>query len=323
VDRRDIIVIGASAGGSEAIIQLCSSLPEDFPAAVFIVWHLGKESTGYFPKMISKKSKLPAKNADDGEPITPGSIYVAPPGKHMVLEDGIIRTVHGPKENRVRPAIDPLFRSAAFHYGSRVIGMILSGMLNDGTSGLWAIKQRGGIAIVQHPDEAPFPGMPEEAIKNVEVDHILHIKKMGLLLEKLTADKITQEKSSPPERIAFELAAASGKNNNMDDMNKIGELTNYTCPECHGSLWKIKEEKLLRFRCHTGHAYTAKYLIEHLEETLENYIWNAIRGVEENISIFESMIKLYPEGPEREQIKGKIASIEHKKELLNKFLSIA
>jgi two-component system, chemotaxis family, protein-glutamate methylesterase/glutaminase len=287
--KRDIIVIGASAGGSEAILKLCSYLTPDLQAAVFIVWHLGRESTGYLPQMISKVTNIPIRNAADGERFSNGNIYVAPPDMHLLVEDGITRTTRGPKENRVRPAIDPLFRSAAYYHGSRVIGIILSGMLNDGTSGLWSIKERGGIVIAQSPEEAQFSGMPEEAIRNVEVDHISTVREISMLLPELIQKEVKIEKSSPSDNLTIEVEYASGKINGSDKMEKIGELTPYTCPECHGSLWKVMDEKPLRYRCHTGHAYTAEHLAADLGETIDIYLWNTIRGIEEQARLFKLM----------------------------------
>ncbi len=290
MSKRDIIVIGASAGGSEAIRELCQWLPPDFPASVFIVWHLGSGSSGYFPKMISKVSKLPVKNAENGEKFKPGHIYIAPPNKHLLLEKEITRTTIGPKENRFRPAIDPLFRSAAFNYKERVIGVILSGLLNDGTSGLWNVKDCGGITIVQDPDEALFNSMPKDAVKNVEVDYIKPVKEIASLLMDLTSENVTA-KADVNIGLQYEVELALGKLKGINKMDKIGEITGYTCPECHGALWEINNGKPVRFRCHTGHAYTLEYLIDHLEETMEMYMWNLIRGTEEFEKLLQEISK--------------------------------
>jgi two-component system, chemotaxis family, protein-glutamate methylesterase/glutaminase len=287
--RRNIIVVGASAGGSEALSKLCSTLPSDFKAAVFVVWHLGKMSEGYLPKILEKNSNLPVKNAEDDEEFKNGNIYIAPPDRHLIIQETKIRTTKGPKENRFRPSVDPLFRSAAYYFTNRVIGIILSGTLNDGTAGLWAIKDNGGISIVQNPLEAQFSGMPEDAIKNVEVDFVLPVNEIGRLLPELIKEEVTEEDSKPAVPFSIEVEMAQEKKNGIDAMKKIGELTSYTCPECHGTLWKILEGKLLRFRCHTGHAYTAEYLLEHLEETLEDYMWNIKRGMSERINLLEQL----------------------------------
>jgi two-component system, chemotaxis family, protein-glutamate methylesterase/glutaminase len=318
MSKRNIIVIGASAGGSEAITELCSYLPPDIPASVFIAWHLGKESSGYLPNIISKKSSLPAKNAEDGEEFKKGNIYVAPPDKHLLLIDGSIRTARGPKENRFRPAIDPLFRSAAYTHGTNVIGIILTGMLNDGTAGLWAIKDRGGVTIVQDPNEAQFPGMPQEAIKNLEVDHIATLREISELIIKLSSEEVIFEKSPVSKELSFEIEAASGKSNEIEKMNEFGELSGYTCPECHGALWKLNNQKPLRFRCHTGHAYTAEYLLEHLEDTIDQYLWNLRRGIEENIKLLEQLENIISDGSQTKlEYKARIMRAIKKVEALN------
>jgi two-component system, chemotaxis family, protein-glutamate methylesterase/glutaminase len=189
---RDIIVIGASAGGVEVLSELCKNLPPELPAAVFIVWHMPATSTGIFPRMLERTSALPVENAVDGEPLVPGRIYTAPPDHHLLLEDGRVRLTHGPKENRFRPAVDPLFRSAAYSYGPRVIGLVLSGALDDGTSGLWMIKDRGGVAMVQDPVDALVPDMPRNALHNVEVDYVVPVSEMPALLMQLTSEPLPE-----------------------------------------------------------------------------------------------------------------------------------
>ncbi len=195
MEKKNIIVIGASAGGFEAIKQLTAALPADLDAAIFIVWHMSPDVTGILPQVINREKTMLAANAIDHEPIVSNRIYVAPPDRHLLLEKGIVRITRGPKENRFRPAVDPLFRSAAYIYGARVIGIVLSGALDDGTSGLWTIKNRGGIAIVQEPAEAEVPSMPENAIAAVEVDYRVSIAEMVPLLIRLTSEtvkKVTQ-----------------------------------------------------------------------------------------------------------------------------------
>lgn len=288
--NRDIIVIGASFGGSEAIPYICKNLPADLNAAVLIVWHLGEGSMGVLPNIILKESKLPAANARDGEALRTGKIYIAPPNRHLIIEEGIIKTPAGPKENRFRPAIDPLFRSAALYGGKRVIGVILTGLLNDGTSGLWTIKDKGGMAIVQNPDDAVCSGMPLSAIKNVEVDYVVDISEIPQLLVKLSNEEVNSAAASGSEKVLItELELVKDELKDDRDMNIIGEISQFTCPECHGSLWKMREGNILRFRCRTGHAYTAEALLLDLEDTVEDYLWNALRGVEESSSLMRNI----------------------------------
>jgi two-component system chemotaxis response regulator CheB len=175
MEKTNIVVIGASAGGFEAIRALISSLPPDLDAAIFIVWHMSPDIRGVLPQVINRHKTIMASHAIDNEPIVYNRIYVAPPDRHLVIENGFVRVTRGPKENRFRPAVDPLFRSAAYTYGPRVIGIVLSGALDDGTAGLWTIKSRGGIAIVQDPADAEVPSMPENAIKAVDVDYLVPV----------------------------------------------------------------------------------------------------------------------------------------------------
>ena len=183
--KRDIIVIGASAGGFEALKKLVADLPGDLQASIFIVWHMPPDVRGLLPDVLNRFGPIHAANAYDTEEIRPNRICVAPPDRHLLIEDGRVRTTKGPRENRFRPAVDPLFRSAAYTYRQRVIGVILSGALDDGTSGLWTVKHHGGLAVVQNPNDAQFPSMPENAIREVEVDHIAPIDAMGPLLVRL------------------------------------------------------------------------------------------------------------------------------------------
>ncbi|HKQ74713.1 MAG TPA: chemotaxis protein CheB [Blastocatellia bacterium] len=183
--NKDIIVIGASHGGIEAMKEFVSGLPEGFHASVLLVQHSSSTAPGMLPRILMKAGPLPASFPADFEPLDPGHIYVAPPDYHMILERGLVRLTRGPKENHVRPAIDPLFRSAAYAYGPRVVGVVLTGLLNDGTAGLWAVKDRGGTAIVQDPEEAIAPSMPQSALQNVEVDYCLPLGDIAPLLARL------------------------------------------------------------------------------------------------------------------------------------------
>lgn len=283
---RDIIVVGASAGGIESLTGLLNGLPADFPAAVFVVWHMPTTSVGVLPRMLERYSVLPIDNAVDGEPVVPGRVYTAPPDHHLLLENGHVRLTRGPKENRFRPAVDPLFRSAAYSYGSRVVGVVLSGALDDGTSGLWMIKDRGGIAVVQDPVDAIVPDMPRNALRNVDVDYTVRLSEMPGLLAQLVAEPLTEagEPAAKGEEPA-EMQIPKRVEGAEWDMDKLGEVTQFTCPECHGSLWRIHEGRILRFRCRTGHAYTADSLLTGLGESIEDTLWAAVRSLEESASL--------------------------------------
>lgn len=298
MEKRNIIVIGASAGGFEAIKQLTAALPADLNAAIFIVWHMSPDVTGILPQVINRQKTLMAANAIDNELIVNNRIYVAPPDRHLLLEHGTMRVTRGPKENRFRPAVDPLFRSAAYIYGSRVIGIVLSGALDDGTAGLWTIKSRGGMAIVQEPADAEVPSMPENALAAVAVDYRVPIVEMANLLVKLTAETVEEVNETNMEeqkKTAIEVRIATQDQALEQGIMDLGMLSPYACPECHGVLSAIKDGNLIRYRCHTGHAYSADSLLTSITENIEDTLWSAIRGVEESIILLNNLGDHYAE----------------------------
>lgn len=291
-----IVVVGASAGGFEALKELTSGLPHDFAAPIFIVWHMSPDVRGVLPQVLNRMDTLPAAHAFDLEPIKLGRIYIAPPDHHMLVNDGEIRVTRGPKENRFRPAIDPLFRSAAYHYGDSVIGIVLSGALDDGTSGLWTIKQHGGTAIVQDPNDAEVPSMPENAIREVNVDYTVTVAEMPQLLMTLLREKSRTSRSevvsvdeTRARQLELELKIAAEESGLDLGIMDLGELTPYTCPECHGVLTKLTDGNISRFRCHTGHAFTADSLLATVTEHIEESVWSAVRGVDESIILLNHM----------------------------------
>ncbi|HUQ65534.1 MAG TPA: chemotaxis protein CheB [Flavitalea sp.] len=287
-----LIVIGASAGGFEVIKEIVANLPKDFHAAIFIVWHISPSTSGILPQVLNRYNTVVAGHGYDGEAIKPQRIYVAPPDRHMLLDDGIIKITRGPKENRFRPAIDPLFRSAAFHYRTKVTGIILSGALDDGTAGLWTIKHFGGTAIVQDPAEAEVKGMPQSAIRQVKVDYCLTVKGiidyMTNMVEKKTFEK-DHEVMLQDKKTEAEIKVAGESNALEANIMKFGSLTPFTCPECHGVLTALNEEKIRRYRCHTGHAFSADSLLDALTENIEESLYSAIRGVDESIMLLNHM----------------------------------
>ncbi len=243
--HRDIIVIGASAGGLAALVELVRDLPEDLPAALFIVIHTSPDNPGVLPQILGRAGKLPVAFARDGEPIVPGRVYVAPPDHHLLLKARTVRVTRGPKENGFRPAVDPLFRTAALAHGPHVIGVVLSGGLNDGTHGLAIITQRGGVALAQDPQEALIPSMPLSAIQNVEVRRVLRAAEMPAVLAEIVREPVTQEPRAMPEHVDIAEAGDS-----LAVHTPPGEQAPYTCPECGGALWESNEVgTLLRFRC--------------------------------------------------------------------------
>ncbi|HEY0657773.1 MAG TPA: chemotaxis protein CheB [Pyrinomonadaceae bacterium] len=305
---RNIIVIGASAGGFEALKTLVKGLPKDLEAAIFVVWHIPANSYGVLPMVLEKAGSLPATHAVDGEEIKMGRIYVAQPDRHLLVDGDKIRVTKGPKENRFRPAVDPLFRSAAYSFGERVIGVILSGALDDGTAGLWTIKLRGGVAVVQHPADAEFSSMPQSAMREVEVDYAVPIAEMAGLLNDLTKQQISEageirmEKVSPEENKKNEIEISIAAQDKAFELGvmQLGEISPFTCPDCHGVLTKLRDGKLTRFRCHTGHAFSADALLTTLTETIEDSMWSAMRGIEESIMLLNHISEHFAESGQME-----------------------
>lgn len=290
--HRNIIVIGCSVGGVEALQKLVAGLPETFPAALFVVLHLAPQSTSVLPQILSRIGTLPADHPRDNDPIRPGHIYIAPPDYHLMIEDERVRVTHGPKENRHRPAVDPLFRSAARWHGQRVIGVVLTGSLDDGTAGLLAIKRRGGIAIVQDPQEALAPGMPESALQVVAVDHVATLEQIPALLNKLVTVEVMENGKGKSSRLRKETEIAELDNMNaIEDDNRPGTPSQFACPDCGGVLWELDEEEMLRFRCRVGHAYTADSLSVEQTEAVEGALWAAMRALEEGASLAHRMAK--------------------------------
>ena len=279
---KDIVVIGASAGGIDALKILVAALPKGLKAAIFITVHVAPYSDGILPDILERAGALPASNAKDWEPIQHGRIYVAPPDFHLLFEkDRYVRTTHGPRENRFRPAIDPMFRAAAYCFGPRVIGVILTGWLDDGTAGLRAIRERGGTTIVQHPDDAFASSMPLNAIKYVEIDQILAVKDIGPTLVRLINTPAGKEVQHPvSNEMELEVKIAKGDKALESGILKWGSPSVYTCPECHGVLLQRIEEHSVRYRCHTGHAYSADSLLAEFSIKTEETLWSAIRALE-------------------------------------------
>jgi two-component system, chemotaxis family, protein-glutamate methylesterase/glutaminase len=287
VRGRDIIVIGASAGGIEALSTIVAGLPADFPAAVFVVLHTSADSPNVLANILDKAGPLPARYAVDGERIAPGRVYVAPADRHLLIEPTLVRLTQGPKENHFRPAVDPLFRSAAQTYGPRVVGVILTGGLNDGTSGLLAVKQLGGTAVVQDPREALIPAMPLSALQHVRVDHCLPLAEIAPRLVRLATSQADEGEgvSEMPEMMDIEIRIAKEEKATEAGVLRLGEPSLYACPECHGVLLRVEDGSLLRFRCHTGHAYTLDALLSEMDEKIEGALWSAVRAIEESVML--------------------------------------
>ncbi len=284
-----LVVVGASAGGIRALEVLVAGLPVGFPAAVCVVCHTSPHAPGVLDQILRRSGPLPVTYAEDGEPIRAGHIYVAPADRHLVIQDGHLRVTRGPKENRFRPAVDPLFRSAALAYGPHTIGVVLSGMLSDGTAGLWTVKDRGGVAVVQDPAEAAFSAMPRNALEEVRVDACLPVAEIPAALvafvERSAQTAMSSRTTSPAderdERDRIEVQIAMEDGALEAGVMGLGEPSVFTCPECHGVLLRLKGDGPMRFRCHTGHAYSTEALLDELNESVEATIWSAVRAIEE------------------------------------------
>lgn len=288
----NIVVVGASAGGIGALQALVAGLPATFNAAVFVVLHIPPDSVSHLHEILTSKGPLPARQAHDGEEIKARHIYVASPDHHLLVDGDRVSVKKGPKENRFRPSIDALFRSAAYSHRTKVIGMVLSGALDDGTSGLWSIKRLGGITIVQDPQEAVFGSMPLSALKHVEIDYRLRSDEMGPVLAGLASMEASKAVPIPEDiehRMRVEKEVAADANAYKRGIMRYGELSEFTCPECHGVLVSITEGTIVRYRCHTGHGFTVSALLAGITAAVEPSLWQATRALEEAVMLLDQM----------------------------------
>lgn len=294
-----LVVIGTSAGGMDALLNLLSQLQEDFPAPILVVQHISPEATGHvLISSFNKKTNLTCEIAQNGASLKNGHVYMAPADFHLMIDDDEkILITKGAHENRARPAIDPLFRSAAVVFGNRVISILLTGYLDDGTAGSIVVKRCGGICIVQDPADAQYPDMPQNAINQVDVDHIIPLAEMGGLLYQLLAIKIGKSKPVPKD-ILVESEIAKKVLSDLASVNALGDQVPFNCPGCGGVLWQVDKGDSLRYRCHTGHAYTAKFLLEEQNKRIEETMWVALRMFEERKNLLTTMSK---------KMKGKYA----------------
>lgn len=291
INNSMLIVIGASAGGMAALKELVAQLPKDFPAPVFIVNHMGMHTTGdELVRVLNESGSLTCVHAHDNQAFESGHIYLAPSDQHMLIVKGKILITKGARENRSRPAIDPLFRSAAVAYGNRVVGIILTGYLDDGTSGMMAIKRCGGVCIAQDPHDASYPDMPQSVVTNVGADYCLPIAGMGALLSDLVRRELPESKPVP-EDIVIEAKIAQRVLSDLLSVEALGDQVPFNCPDCGGVLWQMSEGKLLRYRCHTGHAFTSSTLIAQQTVKIEETLWVALRMFEERQNLLVTMSK--------------------------------
>ncbi|HZG40817.1 MAG TPA: chemotaxis protein CheB, partial [Nodosilinea sp.] len=285
-----IVVIGASAGGVEALNQLVEQLPPRLSAAIFVALHFPAGSASFLPEILSRARTLPAVHPQNGEKIQPGRIYVAPPDYHLLIRPDTIELSRGPKENGYRPAIDTMFRSAAQAHGPSVVGVVLTGMLDDGTWGLKAIKSQGGVALAQDPEEAMFRSMPDNAIAHVDIDQVLPLNALANRIVDLVADTFVADTvenlpmtDNRPETEGEVLAQEKASAEQGKRPNAASPIT---CPDCGGVLWELQDSSnILRFRCHIGHAYSLDSLMTEQGATLERALWTAVRAIEEKAAL--------------------------------------
>jgi two-component system chemotaxis response regulator CheB len=290
VAQHDIVVIGGSLGSTSVLKRVLAALPADLPASVFIATHLSSAGSGYLPGLLQDASALPVGGAVDRQTVEPGRVYVAVPNRHLLVINHEIVLGRGPRENMVRPAIDALFRSAAFAFGPRVIGVQLSGLLNDGVSGLFAIKRRGGIAVVQHPVDAEAPDMPRAALEAVAADHVAAADALGAMISELVYTEAAEPGRAPVE-LALEVEIAAGEGLGSARLRDIAEPVVHTCPHCAGVLSELKTAGPLRFRCQTGHAFTAEALASAGDDAVREGIRVAMRLMEERLDLVSKMAR--------------------------------
>ena len=285
--KRDIIAIGGSTGSGAVLRHMVRGLPRDFPASIFISTHVPANSYGYLADTLATASALPVAEAIDGQPIEPGRIYVAASDRHLLLLNGTIRLGEGPRENMVRPSIDPLFRSAALAYGPRAVGVVLTGMLNDGAAGLHAIKAVGGTAIIQHPVDAEADQMPLAALEAVDADYVVSGDELADMLVRV-AECDAGPARPPPEALALEVEIAAGKRLGSQALKGFADPSALTCPECQGVLSEVRGKGPLRYRCQIGHAFSAEALAAQIGE-IDEALRVAMRVMEERLTLVQRM----------------------------------
>ena len=286
---RDIVAVGASAGGVEALRNVAAGLPPDYSGTVLVVLHVPRSSPSALPAILSRSGPLPARAAVDGEPLLPGHIYVAPADHHLLLLDDRLRLTRGPAENGHRPAIDPLFRSVARVAGHRAVGVVLSGSRDDGAAGLASIAAAGGATIVQDPADALHPWMPRAAIDRVTPDHVAPADKIGVLLAELSTTPLPD--APPPHDTLLDAEVAMSEFEPITTDN-LAPPAGYGCPSCGGSLFEIDPAPHPRFRCRVGHAWSPESLLEEQEMALESALWVALRALEEKSALSRRLADL-------------------------------
>ncbi|HEX2535627.1 MAG TPA: chemotaxis protein CheB [Chitinophagaceae bacterium] len=302
-----IVVVGASAGGLTALCEFVAQLDPDLDAAYFIVLHLSRRAiSSYLVHRFTECARVRCVLAKDNTPIQKGTVYVAQPGLHLLVRKDQMVLGTGPEENRWRPSIDVLFRSAAATYNGHTIGIVLTGLLNDGTTGMSAIKRSGGTSIVQDPNEAEYPDMPLSVLNNLEVDYCVSLSEMGRVLREIVEQKEVQH-TIVPQDLLIESGIAERMATGMDKTEKLGDLSPLTCPDCGGVLHEVKYDAIPRFKCHTGHSYSEDDLNHRQTENIESTLWIALRMMEERRFL---LLKLATQNQQKGFVKSAAESSE-------------
>jgi two-component system, chemotaxis family, protein-glutamate methylesterase/glutaminase len=304
VTLRDVVVVGASAGGVEALRTLVAGLPSDFPACVLVVLHTPATSRSALAAILDRSGPLPAAPAQEEDRLEPGRILVAPPDRHLIVYDRQVTLSRGPRENGHRPAVDVLFRSAARALGPRVIAVVLSGTLDDGAAGLVAVHRRGGLGVVQSPEDAMYASMPRAAIAGDHPSHVLPVAEMPALLARLVHEEVgtapgaasgrTTSPSDPrphesDHEMETEIAMAALDGDALNDPERPGTSSGFACPDCHGVLFEIQDGDVQRFRCRVGHAWSPHSLAAQQTFAVEGALWIALRALEEKAALADRM----------------------------------
>lgn len=285
----DTIALGGSAGSFTALKSVLAALPADLPAAVLVCQHVSASHGTVAPDLLSAHSALPIRVAEDMMPIEAGHVYFAAPDAHMMIGDGHLHLRRGAHENNFRPAIDPLFRSAAVYRASRAVGVVLSGLMDDGAAGARAMARTGARIVVQDPGTAEFPDMPAAAIRAVPHADVVPLAEIGPRLAALAGTACLPPEEIPWD-IGIELKIAGLEGASMANEDRLGTLSPYNCPHCSGVLWEIEDGPLIRFRCHTGHGYTMQSLSAAQEEALDKGLFDTLRAHRGRAALLRQMI---------------------------------
>lgn len=316
--NRDVVAVGTSAGGIEALLFLAKNLRPDFPAAILVTIHLPSHARSELDLVLSRSGPLPASFAVDGERLKKGRIYIAPPDRHLLLDGDRLALGCGPRENNARPAIDPMLRSQAVCCGSRSIGVVLTGTLGDGASGLWSLRQCGGRTVVQDPKDAAFAEMPLAALNRAKPDHVVALADLPALLDRLVAEP-AGEPIAAPRLTRYEVEIARTGRSSMNEMDGFGRRSVLACPDCGGVMWEIDEEGLSRYRCHVGHTYTAELMSLALDEGLRRALASALRALEERVALARKLHRQAVDSGHRllaENWAGKASEFERETEVI-------